>query len=59
MGNNEHNLFHIDSFITIFLSAAVGNIPSGSVILLIMVGSAINLPITDRLGLIMAVEWLL
>lgn len=41
------------------LSAAVAAVPSTSLVVLLMVSSALNIPVTDRIGLLMATEWLL
>ena len=40
------------------LSGAVAAVPSASVMVLIMVCQAVNIPISDRIGLLMMAEWL-
>ena len=40
------------------LSLAIASVPSGSVVLLLMLSSVIKVPISERLGLIMTMEWL-
>ncbi|ELU16274.1 hypothetical protein CAPTEDRAFT_199245, partial [Capitella teleta] len=41
------------------LSVTLVAVPSSSIVVVIMIAGVINVPVTDRLGLIMAIEWLL
>ena len=40
------------------LSVAIAAVPSSSVVLLLMLSSIIKVPIAERVGLIMTMEWL-
>ncbi|ELT97241.1 hypothetical protein CAPTEDRAFT_216713 [Capitella teleta] len=51
--------YFILGLLVTMLSAAVAAVPSTSLVVLLMVSSALNIPVTDRIGLLMATEWLL
>ena len=43
----------------VLLSGAIAAVPSASIVVLLLVGEFLGLPLEGRIGLILAVEWLL
>ena len=49
----------LNSLLVSVISAAMAAVPSAGLVLLIMVCDVIGVPISERLGLLMTLEWLL
>ena len=45
-------------FLVTLLVSAVAAVPSSSIVVVIMVSEAVGIPIAERVGLLMTVEWL-